>query len=180
MFGKEKLESNKDNQQDLMFSISEAGQRVLDIIEESKNKAVGNSPGNISVWDADPIPDFGDLDDLDTPCVLTINDHFNDKFDLYSFSELKFDKEMAREFLSKLVLGEELTVVGKGRAIQTYEKREGDNVVVEDSNTEYIDNEVEVTLKVLLDSEGVRLSFKSESINPKNDFSINRIIELKE
>jgi hypothetical protein len=124
------------------------------------------------------IPDFGSLNDLETPCELA--------FDNYSirksspggdyFEEgrriLYFDKAMVIEALSKVKWGEKVEVKGPGRAVHFLER---DGYLEINQN-----NPVEVTLSVELSGiknpQGATLNFESQPIGSSGGLSFRKSI----
>lgn len=104
--------------------------------------------------------DFGDLIDLDKSCILIVNNDEND------YEALEFNKKIFLNALKKVTtLGEMFLSSGTGTAIQ------------KKSNTS---NESQVFLYLGLNYDASKLifDFRSKSLNPQNDFVINKHIEL--
>lgn len=167
--------------------ISEYGRKVLQIVADCKNRAKYHYPGNVYSWLGDPIiPDFGDLNDKDTPCRLAVNDYYTPETSSDGdYSEvcreiLLFDKKMLIEALSKVQPGKTVTVKGSGRAVHFLDRsgwgyNRNENTIESDIN-----NDVEVVLNINLtpEADGVTFEFSSKSLNPDNTFAISRKINL--
>jgi len=105
----------------------------------------------------DPVfPDFGNLNDLETPCKLVFDDYLTPETSSDGdYSEerrriLYFDKAMVIEALSKLKWGQKVEVMGPGRAIHFLE-REGFGYNRNENTVELnLDNPVDVTMTVEL------------------------------
>lgn len=163
------------------------GRKVLEIVEEERRKTKYKYPGNVYEWLGDPaIPDFGDLDDPNTPCKLAINEYYTpDTSTDGDFNEtgkdiLYFDKKMAIEALSKVEPGKTITVKGRGRAVHFKEKGGWSYNRNKDDQKEDVDNEVEVLLKIYLThaADMVMFEFSSRSLNPADPFAISRDVNV--
>jgi hypothetical protein len=109
------------------------------------------------------IPDFGNLNDLETPCKLAFDDYFKSETpsDGRYFEECKrilyFDKAMVIEALSKIKWGEKVEVKGPGSAIHFLERSGYIGIAQE--------NPVEVSMSVeltgLKNPPGLRFDFDS-------------------
>jgi hypothetical protein len=168
--------------------ISETGRLVLQIVADNKSKAKYQYPGNTYGWLGDPIiPDFGDLNDPDTPCKLVINDYYTpDTSSDGDFNEtgkdiLFFDKKMTVKALSEIKPGEWVTVKGLGRVIHFKEKGGWSYNRNVDNEKEDVNNNVEVVLKMYVapvHEDRVTFEFSSKSLNPLDTFVINHRMHL--
>jgi len=100
--------------------IGENGRRVLEMVAECRKNAKYRYPGDVYDWLGDPIiPDFGDINDIETPCKLVINDYYTPDAAIEDFSVnikdiLFFDKKMAIEALSRVEPMRPIAITGKG------------------------------------------------------------------
>ncbi len=187
MSNTERLDLNNENKQNFLPNISEYGQRVLQIVEENRKKAEYKYPGNVYSFLGDPIiPDFGDLNNLDEPCVLVTDKYFTPDCGMDDYSEdcyeaLQFDKKMFIEALLKIEPGETVGLIGLGKAIRKYERAGFQIQTDEDKMITNINNDVKVIFSMWLnaDANKVIFDFRSKSLNQLNDFKINKSIEFK-
>ena len=162
------------------------GREVLEMVVECRNKAQYNYPGNVYEWLQDPIiPDFGDLNDLETPCRLVINDYYTPDFSIDDYNEtckdiLYFDKKMVIAALSELEPEKTITVKGPGLAVHFYEKGGFEYRTERDKEKSDIKNKVEVTMTITYFRNGKQIIFNFDSmpVDPETKFRLYRSISV--
>jgi hypothetical protein len=162
------------------------GREVLEIVAECKRNAKYNFPGNVYERLCDPIiPDFGDLNDLETPCKLVINDFYTPDTSIDDYNEtckdiLYFDKKMVVSALSQLEPEKTVTVKGTGLAVHFYEKGGFEFRTERDKEKSDIKNKVEVTMTVTYFRNGkqVMFNFDSMPVEAKNKFRLTRSVSI--
>ena len=162
------------------------GREVIEMVAECRSKAKYNYPGNVYEMLQDPIiPDFGDLNDLKTPCKLVINDFYTPDTSIDDCNEtrkdiLYFDKKMVVTALSKLEPEKTVTVKGPGLAVHFYEKGGFEYTNERDKEKSDIKNKVEVTMTVTYFRNGklVMFNFDSIPVGTKNQFRLYRSVSV--
>lgn len=157
-------------------TISENGRKVLKMVTDHNSNTKYKYQGQVYEWLGDPaLLDFGNLNDLETPCKLVINEYQTPETSTDGdYGEdcreiLYFDKKLAIEALSKVKEG--ITVVtGTGRAVD-YKYRYGwsynENV---DENKRDTDKKVEVAIQIDFQPKKSLVNFEFRTrIDPKQD-----------
>ncbi len=175
-----------ENAPGIPSEINVYGREVLEMVAECRSNAKYNYPGNVYERLQDPIiPDFGDLNDLETPCKLVINDYYTPDISIDDCNEthkdiLYFDKKMVIAALSELEPEKTVTVKGPGLAVHFYEKGGFEYRTERDKEKSDIKSVVEVTMTVTYFRNGkqVMFNFDSVPVNPENKFRLYRSISV--
>jgi hypothetical protein len=166
-------------------TISENGLKVLKIVTDHNSNTRHKYPGEIYESLGDPaLLDFGDLNDLGSPCKLAINEYeIPETSTDGDYGEdcreiLYFDKKLAIEALSKVKEGITI-VIGTGSTVD-YKYRFGwsynQNV---DENKRDINKKVEVAIQIDFRPEESILDFEFKTrLDSKQDFVVYKKVSF--
>ena len=174
---------NKDR-----YELTKYGRRVMELIANCDKKV---KEYHHTYASDGKIPEFGDLNDLDSPSQLIVNDYFNYEEDLKNDSSrshegkdvLYFDKKIFLKALTKVRPGKLISIKGYGRAthLSKYESVRGlESGGNPDSWEENHNNKVKVIFRMYLSTkmDSLIFVFKSKSLNTADPFTINSVIHV--
>ena len=177
-----------ENLSDIPPQIDTDGFIMLLELNELRRKSTYAYKHTVYSFLNDPIlPDFGNLNDLETPCELVFDNYLTPETSSDGdYSEerrriLYFDKAMVIEALAKLKWGKSVVVKGQGRAIHFLE-RAGYGYNHNENTVEInLDNPVEVTMKVEITGTNhpcFKFDFDSKPTASSSGLSLSKSISI--